>query len=89
MKSHAGRFVKALGRVWAILEARVVLKLLLVGDAIRAPPLMCAVATHQLLLLLHVHLVVASIHIVRRVLVLPASREIPSVGVLGRLLSVL
>jgi len=49
---------------------------------------MCAVATHQLLLLLHVHLVVASIHVVRRVLVLPASSEVPSVGVLGRLLAV-
>jgi hypothetical protein len=50
---------------------------------------MCPVATHQLLLLLHVHLVVASIHVVRRVLVLPASREIPSVGVLSGLLPVL
>ena len=89
LNSLAGRLVKALGRVRAVLEARVVLQLLLIGQAIRAPPLMCPVATHQLLLLLHVQLIVATIHVLSRVLVLPASREVPSVGVLGRLLPVL
>ena len=49
---------------------------------------MSSVATHQLLVLLHVQLIL-TIHFVRRVLVLPASREVPSVGVLRRLIPVL